>query len=140
IILPTRCTSWKMFSYTNYRNSSNNILNSTSSAFYIEATLNNQYAQGNSSPYFLKVPANYVIVNQPFSYNNNVLDPNGDSVVTEVVNPLTGVTACSDVAASAAMFSGFTTIYNPFSTNNSFSLNPNTDVFNFTSTQVGNHV
>jgi hypothetical protein len=139
VTLPARCSSWKFFSYTSHRSASANLTNSTSSSFYIEATLNNQVAQGNSSPYFLVPQLNYVYVNKPFSYNNQSLDPNGDSLVTEVVNPLTGVATCSDVATNATVFSGFSLTTNPFSTGNSFAINANTGQFNFTAAAVGNH-
>lgn len=143
VTLPARCNAWRIFTYINYRNASNNIQNATTKQMYLECRFNNTGTfQGNSSPYFSIKPIPYLLQNAPYSYNNGAIDPNGDSVVTEVVNPLTGVTSCTDSPYNAALntMSPLLSIpSNPFQTNNTFTTNNSTGQMNFTAAQLGSN-
>lgn len=44
----------------------------------------------NSSPRFIGVPPNFLCTNEPLSYDHSAQDPNGDSLVYELVQPLHG--------------------------------------------------
>ncbi len=56
-------------------------------AFYCEIS---DPALHNSTPVFLNAPLPYMCVNQPFSYNFNGFDQDGDSLVYALVTPLAG--------------------------------------------------
>ncbi|MBS1773883.1 MAG: T9SS type A sorting domain-containing protein [Bacteroidetes bacterium] len=145
VTLPSRCNAWRAFTYASNRSVSANLLNSTSKPFYLECRFNNVGTfQGNSSPYFSISGAVYAPTIQPFSYNAGAIDPNGDSIVTEVINPMTDVTACSD---TGGVNIGFVTVSpalsipaNPFQTNNTFTINSATGNTTFTANIVGKHV
>ncbi len=144
IDLPFQCDSWKFSTFIGNRNTSNNILNSSAAYFYIETTFNNTGTyEGNSSPYFSIKPVPYVCVNSPYSYNNGAVDIDGDSLVNELVMPLTGVTTCG-ATPTAMTFATATPPYNltinPLQTNNSYVLNSATGQMSFTPTATGPYI
>lgn len=55
---------------------------------YIEATMDNLTVSCNSSPTFTNPPVPFICAGEPFLFNNGALDPNGDSLVYELVDPL----------------------------------------------------
>ncbi|MEO1216698.1 MAG: gliding motility-associated C-terminal domain-containing protein [Bacteroidota bacterium] len=55
---------------------------------YIESTMDNLTVSCNSSPTFTNAPVPFICVGEPFLYNNGALDPNGDSLVYELIDPL----------------------------------------------------
>ena len=55
---------------------------------YIYTTLNNLNVVCNSSPQFTNIPIAFVCQGQPFTYNHGVFDPDGDSLVYSLVDPL----------------------------------------------------
>jgi len=131
VTLPSRCDHWTFYVAISARNTSNNI---GGGLLYIEATLNNEDAQGNSSPYFSVKPVPYVCVNLPYSYNNGVVDPNSDSLSFEFINPRTAAsTACSGTynGSNLAFTNGFT-LAEPFGTNNTFVFDNATGQMSFT--------
>lgn len=144
--LPARCNSWRIFTYYNTRTASNNLLNAATIPLYVETRFNNQAAQGNSSPYFTAKPVSSYCLNVPASYNYGAVDPNGDSLVYEVINPLTGPTgmSCSDSALTATFATGapaaFSIPTNPFQTQNTFNLNILSGAMTFTPKQGGTSV
>ena len=95
VTLPTQCTDW-IFSYsvccrncaintiTNQANCNNS---STGNALYVEALLNNVNGNHNSSPQFTNIPVAFVCLNQTFTYNHGVVDPNGDSLSYTFIAP-----------------------------------------------------
>ncbi|OSZ78904.1 hypothetical protein CAP35_11825 [Chitinophagaceae bacterium IBVUCB1] len=137
IQLPSRCVKWRFSIGISARNTS---LNIGGGNLYIETTFNNRDFQGNSSPYFSIKPIPYVCVNTPYSYNNGAIDPNGDSLVTDVVNPLQagscgpGTIIPFNAATPALSIPG-----NPFQTNNTFAVNSATGQMTFTAATVGAH-
>ncbi len=147
IDLPFQCDSWKFYTYIGNRNTSKNITGSSGLYFYVETTFNNTGTfEGNSSPYFSIKPIPYVCINQPYTYNNGAVDGNGDSLVTEIVMPLTGVTICggTPVATTFAPATGGFPIYNlatnPIQTSNTFTINPATGQIGFTPTDAGAYI
>lgn len=144
IDLPFQCDSWKFSTFIGNRNTSNNILNSSAAFFYIETTFNNTGDfTNNSSPYFSIKPVPYVCINSPYSYNNGAVDIDGDSLVNELVMPLTGVTTCGGTP-TAMTFATATPTYNlinnPLQTNNSYTLNSATGQMQFTPTATGAYI
>ncbi|MBS1780527.1 MAG: T9SS type A sorting domain-containing protein [Bacteroidetes bacterium] len=140
--LPGRCDSWHIYTYLNYRSNSNNIVNATAKPFYLETRFNNTGSyKENSSPFFSISPLIYWYPNAPISVNNAALDADGDSVVTEIVSPLTDVSSCSDTVPSNTSFPSTTPALsipsNPLQTNNTLTINNHTGQINFTPTAVG---
>lgn len=139
ITLPSRCSMWRFSVDINARNATNNLPQDN---FYTEATFDNTgNRQGNSSPYFSVKPTSYVCVNMPFTFNNGAIDPNGDSIVTEVITPLSGTGSCTQSQAPNVTFTSATPPYsipsNPIQTNNTFVTNMFTGQMSFTPTQQG---
>lgn len=136
--LPSRCATWKFYSYVPVRNPSQNMQGTPN--FYVEATLNNLDAQGNSSPTFSVKPVPYVCINQQYNYNNGGVDPNNDSMVFEVLTPLTVATGCGNNATSMAYVTKSPVLSiptNPFQTNNTFQISSTSGQLSFTPTELG---
>jgi hypothetical protein len=138
VTLPSRCSTWTFFTGINARNQAiTNLQNAGAQTLYVEATLNNAVAQGNSSPYFSVKPVPYVCVNRPYTYNNGAVDINSDSLVFENVNPRTGPsTTCASTAippnSSNIPYVAPYTVNNPFATTGPFSVNTQTGQISFT--------
>lgn len=137
--LPSKASDWKFNVNIGTRNQSENLVYGGS--LYVEATLNNLIAQGNSSPYFSVKPIPYVCLNQPYIFNNGGVDPNKDSLAFEVRQPSTG-NGCG-LAPSLVAFATGTPTYslpaNPFQTNYTFTLAALTGQMSFTPTLLGSH-
>ncbi len=139
LTLPSRCATWRASTYINDRNNSINISNATSSAFYLEATINNTNTHINSSAHHSVRPIIYATQNQQFSYNSGAVDPDGDSIVTQIIAPQTA-TACGGTVSNVSYNTASPAISvpsNPFQTNNQFSLNATSGEISFTSTALG---
>lgn len=142
VTLPSRCNAWKIFTYINSRIASNNIQSVGSIPFYSECTFNNTGSYRiNSSPYFSLRGFEYALLNQPNSYHNGTVDPDGDSLVTEIISPATGVFSCSDASQNVNLSVANPVLAipnNPFQTNNTLTLSSN-GLISFTPTQLGNN-
>ncbi|MBP6658062.1 MAG: gliding motility-associated C-terminal domain-containing protein [Bacteroidia bacterium] len=98
---------------------------------YIETTLNNLTVTCNSSPVFSNIPIAFVCVGQPFTYNHGVIDPNGDSLVYSLVDPLTSDTTHSPIP----YLPGFSAT-NPITSSTGVTIDPVTGDITFTPTQT----
>ena len=91
--LPVACADWHMSYSLNARNNATNV---TGGTMYIESSINTSNNITNTSPTLIWSPTNgfdpipYACVNSPKSYALNVVEPDGDSLVFSLVNPLTG--------------------------------------------------
>jgi hypothetical protein len=140
--MPSQCNDWVISTMIADRNPNNN-LQTSSVTFYVETHMNNQGAmQGNNSPYFSINPLPYRCVNQATAYNAGAVDPDGDSLSTEVIMPLNS--AGCNVAPVNATFVATTPAYavpnNPLQTNNTFVCSPTTGLMTFTPTMAGSSV
>lgn len=130
--LPSQRADW-VFSYSICcRNCSITTISNpcaSNSVLYIEATLNNLLAQGNSSPSFSNIPIAFVCIGQPFNYNHGVIDINGDSLTYELITPKTTATNTVSFIAPASVNS-------PIASSTPFALNSVTGDFNFTPSQI----
>ncbi len=136
VTLPAKCALWKFTVLISPRNTSTNI---SGGDLYVEATLNNQQFQGNSSAYFTVSPLPYMCLNVPATYNAGAVDPNTDSLVTEVFNPQTN-SNCFSTPSNIGFNTGspaYTIPANPFQTNTSFVVNSVTGMMSFTPTLAG---
>ena len=137
VTLPSRCNYWKFYISESARNGAiTNLFSPGTQTLYVEATLNNQYAQGNSSPYFTVKPVPYVCMGNPYNYNNGAIDPNGDSLSFSIIQPLSSPQACNVMAPNIIPFNTangtFNLTNNPLSTNNTFNISPITGQISFT--------
>ncbi|MCD6063368.1 MAG: gliding motility-related protein [Flavipsychrobacter sp.] len=144
VTLPFQCNNWTFYTFIGNRNPSNNLAGSTGLYFYTETTFNNTGSfQGNSSPYFSNKPIPYVCVNVPFQFNNGAVDPNGDSLTNDMVQPYNFGGTCNllptatTFAAPQAPYPPYNLTTNPLQAGNTFSLNASTGQMAFTSPQVG---
>lgn len=144
VTLPAKCSLWRFSVTVSARNSSNNLNPVTGkNNLYVEATLNNTTINHNSSPYFTIRPTPYVCNNQLYQFNNGVIDPDGDSVVTEIIRPMTKTSSCADIAENipfASASPAYSIPSNPFQTNNSLIAIARTGQITFTATTPGANV
>ncbi len=87
LVLPSAQTDW-LFSYTSCCRNGGIANGSSNGSFYIETGLNNLTKYNNSTPRFLVEPLPYICAMQPAKYLNGPYDLNGDSMVTDVQEPL----------------------------------------------------
>lgn len=140
VTLPSRCNYWKISTYVSNRNASDNIQNATSQPLYLEATFDNTVSLNNSSPYVTRYHIPYIFKSWISSLNDWIQDPDGDSIVTTVVYPLTGVSSCTDTPKNVSFVSATPQLSipnNPFQTNGSFVCHPIKNRLIFSSINVG---
>ncbi len=140
LTLPVRCHKWRFWVGVEARNTAigNLALPFNDINMYVEATLNNLVAQGNSSPVFYVQPIPYVCVGVPYVYNNGAMDVDGDRIVYEPIIPRTGPntnSACGGYPPQApdmAFLPGYGLPDNPFATNQSYHLDTVSGLISFT--------
>lgn len=123
-----------------------NLLNPGGASFFIEATLNwnavSASLNKNSSPVFTNKPTPYICVNQPYSYNNQGVDINGDSLVYTSIDPQTNTgVSCATPGNSNVGYVAATPPYNatnnPFFCNSTFAVNATTGIMQVTPAAIG---
>jgi gliding motility-associated-like protein len=129
ITLPGGCSQWTFYHESCCRNISTNV--PTQPSYTIYATLNNQAAPNNNSPYFTSQPLPYLCVGQPVCYSPGVVELDGNSLTYSFVDamdtdPTTPVTYGGGYSGTSPM-PGIT-------------IDPNTGLISFTPTMVGNFV
>lgn len=138
VTLTGKCDNWVFSVSVSARNTS---INMGGGNLYVETALNNltnPRGDTNSSPFFSIKPIPYVCQNQPFTYNNGAIDPDGDSLVTDIINPLDGGCGSAPTAIALATKTPALSIpTNPFQTNNTFITTPSTGQMSFTAAEKG---
>ena len=133
------CNAWRISISESARNTGQ--LNIPSDNLYVETTFDNDYAPGNSSPYFATKPIPFCCEGQPFSYNNLATDPNGDSLGHSMIIPLNGgPDDCDQPLSSVTPFTltpAINATNNPIPTNSTFVLSATTGQMNFTPSTAG---
>lgn len=125
VTLPNAQTDW-VFSWSNGgRNLVPNI--GACGNLYVEAMINNVAKYNNSTPIFTSLPLPYLCVNQPNSFLNGPLDPNGDSIQVYQQVPYT---AGGNQCVYNAGYSDLDPIGSAAS--NPYKLNPTTGTATFT--------
>ncbi|MBS1772323.1 MAG: T9SS type A sorting domain-containing protein [Bacteroidetes bacterium] len=137
--LPFRCNFWKM-AITATRNG---CINLSSGAFYTEATFDNTGSkQGNSSPYFSNLPVSIIYSGVPKSYNAGAIDPNSDSLSTDIVNVRDG-NGCSTAPTNSTFSTTSPALSipsNPFQTNITTTCSATSGFVSFTPAVTGENV
>lgn len=140
VTMPSRCNSWRIFTYSTTRNSIYNLQNALSSSMYVEARMNNALTHNNSSPYYSVRPPYGAAQSSPFTYNAGAIDADGDSLRTDLVMLRTGVSNCTDTPNNMSFNTAnpsYNLSTNPFGTNNTFGINGGTGQMGFTPTLAG---
>ncbi|MBL4578051.1 MAG: PKD domain-containing protein, partial [Flavobacteriales bacterium] len=85
------CSNW-VFSFTECcRNELiTNLVDPDNKDMYVEATLDNSSGICNNSPQFTELPVPFICDGEPFCYDHGAVDPDGDSLVYTLINPMTG--------------------------------------------------
>lgn len=87
--LPQQCPDWNISWQLCCRNYAiTNSVVTTNTRMYIEAYLNNLDVTCNNSPYFTIPPVPFLCEGDPFQFNNGAVDPDQDSMVFELTDPL----------------------------------------------------
>lgn len=140
VTMPSRCNSWRIFTYSTTRNSIYNLQNALSSAMYVETRMNNSATHNNSSPYYSVRPPYGAANSNPYTYNAGAVDADGDSLWTDLVMLRTGVSTCTDTANNMSFNTAnpaYNLSTNPFGTSNTYGINGGTGQMGFTPTQNG---
>lgn len=91
VTLPLVCSDWTASTYVEFRNNAiTNLQSPGQQRLYVECHLSNVNGLCDNSPLFSNVPLAYCCVHEPFLYNHGAYDPDGDSLVYTLVNPLNG--------------------------------------------------
>jgi len=89
IVLPQTCTDWFISCYVSSRNDAiTNLYDPGNQDLYEECWLNNSNNLCNNSPQFSNIPLVFACVGDTFRFNRGVYDPDGDSLVFSLANPL----------------------------------------------------
>lgn len=85
--LPQACSDW-VFSFSSCCRNYAITTGPGGNSFYVQSKLNNLTAPCNSSPVFSSLPVPYFCAGQLANYNHGAIEPDGDSLVYSLVNPL----------------------------------------------------
>ncbi|MCI4669663.1 MAG: gliding motility-associated C-terminal domain-containing protein [Bacteroidia bacterium] len=134
IDFPVTCTDWIVGWSLCCRDPSvtNSIIpNFSSTRIYIEAMINNTLALCDTAPQFVNIPVTYICDNQPVEFSSGAVEPQGDSLVFELTDPLDGNYVSAPIPVPYQP--GFNINY-PVSTNppNNFQFDQATGQFDFT--------
>lgn len=89
IALPSACANWSLSWSTCCRNNAITNLNAPGSRdMYLNVLINNANGLCNNSPVFSALPTPYVCKDQLYNYNHGVIEPDGDSLVYSLINPM----------------------------------------------------
>jgi hypothetical protein len=128
----SQCANWKVSTQECCRNLAiSTIANPGNFDIYVQAIVNNTIV--NNAPVFTQTPALYACVNQPFIYNNVVIDTDGDSLSYALTNPLDGPAPGTSISYGT----GFSALEPLSVTAAGFGFNNITGQMSFTPTTVG---
>lgn len=89
VTLPFTCEDWKFSVTESARNTAiTNLENAGFYGLYVESKLDNVNTPFNNSPVFTNAPVATLFINQTYHVNNGAIDPDGDSLVFSLANPL----------------------------------------------------
>lgn len=89
LTMPMTCSDWVASTHVHYRNVAiTNLLNPGAKDLYVECHFSNANGLCDNSPLFTTIPLAYSCVNELFLYNHGGYDPDNDSLVYSLVNPL----------------------------------------------------
>lgn len=128
------CANWQVsYSLCCRNNSITNLQTPGSQDMYLSVLINNLNGLCNNSPDFTELPTPYICRDQPYSYNHGVIEPDGDSLYYELINPMT-------FGGSPIPFVNPYSVANPLSTLTGFQFNQTNGQINLVPNQVQNAV
>jgi hypothetical protein len=130
ITLPADCDSWTIAFDLCCRDQSTNMSGGTGNNMYTQTVMNTQTAPCNDSPVVTATPIPYACVNTAFNYCLTTSDPQGDSTVYTMIDPM-------GAAGAPIVFNAGYTAAQPIA---NFTLDPLTGCMTFTSPITGNFV
>lgn len=129
ITLPAPCPDWTLSYGLCCRNDDiTNLDDPDGYDIHVEATIDNTGGLCNSSPFFTTFPVPYICVNEPFSFNHGAVDPDGDSLAYQLIQPLDD----TGVPIPYAVGSGFSPTYPLSTTTGTFGFDPLSGQMSFT--------
>jgi gliding motility-associated-like protein len=141
VTFPANCTDWVIDWQYCCRNCDittivvpSPCVSGTNQGIYISATLDNLNTICNSSPQFSNIPISFVCIGQNFTYNHGAVDPDGDSLVYTLVDPL-AYTSATNTIAPVNYQPGYSAT-NPITSSPALSLDPLTGDIVMTPTQL----
>lgn len=140
ITLPAQCNSWHIAVMADTMTSN---LSLTPAKFYVETIFNNIGGnRDNSSLFFIDDATAYCGEGIPFNFRTQPIDPDGDSLVIEVVTPRTADSLCGTSYSIPYMQATppYSVVDNPFPTLNTFQFDKNTDTMLFKPASAGTAV
>jgi gliding motility-associated-like protein len=150
VTLSTTCNAWKFWTTLCCRNNiTGNITTPPGSQYlYVETTFDNTVSANNSSPVFVNsnspssLPVPYICINVPYSHTGGAVDPDGDVLVFETIQPrsLTGCTATPATNILLPAYNLLNTAGDPLPTNNTYNLDVNNGHFDFTASTIGYYI
>ncbi|MFN6092009.1 MAG: gliding motility-associated C-terminal domain-containing protein [Bacteroidota bacterium] len=131
--LPAAASDWKFSWSTCCRNAAITTLSfSGGQGIFLDAYLDNLTAPTNSSPQFTTLSYSRFCVGNSFYYDQGAIDPDGDSLVFSLVDPLDEPFAqCPSNEAPVQFVSPYSATY-PFSSVNPITINSTNGIVNFT--------
>ena len=133
VTFPMACADWVVSYDLCCRNTSLNLVNSTSEQIYGESTINSLNGIQNNSVIFTNLPVKYTCTNNNDCYNHGAVDIDGDSLSYSFINP-------KGLSGTPISFSPPFSVNNPISSSTGMQLNNVTGQMCFTPTTVGNWV
>ena len=123
ITLPAQCTDWQLVYEQCCRNGAiTTINNPLGEELLIYAMLNNTLSPCNNSPTFSNKPVPFVCLGQQFCFNHGAFDVDGDSLVYQVVDPLS-------YFGQPVLYNWPYNPYQPLNSNPSMTIDPQTGDF-----------
>lgn len=132
ITLGDTCSNWQFVTTINSRSSFDNVVAGNQ---YLKVTFDNTNIQKNSSPYFTSPAIVYLGKYTPLNINNHLHDPDGDSLVLQLIQPLThsGTSnLCPTVSSTTALIPHTPPLSfpnNPFPTITGFNINTLNNIY-----------
>ncbi len=141
VTLPTQCNFWRFWCVVNARNNAiSTLVTPGSQALYVEAIFDNSISQMDDSPTFTVDPIPYACINDNWTFDHGVIDVNGDSLFFECIAPRDANSTCTNPAVNVVPYTAAVPAYNflnnPFQTNNTFNIDPQTGFLSAFPTQV----
>lgn len=134
LTLPSQCANWQVSYNLCCRNARiTNLQSPGSQDMFLQVLINNANGLCNNSPDFTELPTPYICKNQPYNYNHGVIEPDGDSLVYELIPPMT-------TGGAAIGYNSPYTVNQPLSTLTGFSFNRNNGQLFLVPDQIQNAV
>ncbi|MGN6569696.1 MAG: gliding motility-associated C-terminal domain-containing protein [Flavipsychrobacter sp.] len=139
ITLNGRCDHWKFSFASRVRLRARNLrpyytYGIIDDSTYVETTLDNLDAQGNSSVYFSNYEMPYMCIGNPYTFNCGAIDIDNDSLYYEYIQPLIGY-SCD--GRNEAYSAGYYLPSNPLASGGTFRFDNSTGTESFTPDSIG---